>query len=74
MHISQSVIRRDPVRIAIHESSASVSGGILDFAEENNIDLIVIGTRGRSGFKRLLLGSVASHVVTYAHCPVFVVK
>ena len=36
--------------------------------------LIVIGTRGRSGFKRLLLGSVASHVVTYAHCPVFVAK
>jgi nucleotide-binding universal stress UspA family protein len=55
-------------------SSKDISGGILDYAEENNIDLIVIGTRGRSGFKRLLLGSVASHVVTYAHCPVLVVK
>ena len=55
-------------------SSKNISGGILDFAEENNIDLIVIGTRGRSGFKRLLLGSVASHVATYAHCPVLVVK
>ncbi|MGA9152327.1 MAG: universal stress protein [Candidatus Nitrosopolaris sp.] len=55
-------------------SSKDISGGILDFAEENNIDLIIIGTRGRSGFKRLLLGSVASHVVTYAHCPVLVVK
>jgi nucleotide-binding universal stress UspA family protein len=55
-------------------SSKDISGGIVDFAEENNIDLIVIGTRGRSGFKRLLLGSVASRVVTYAHCPVLVVK
>jgi nucleotide-binding universal stress UspA family protein len=55
-------------------SSMNISGGILDYAEENNIDLIVIGTRGRSGFKRLLLGSVASHVITYAHCPVLVVK
>jgi nucleotide-binding universal stress UspA family protein len=55
-------------------SSINIAGGILDYAEENNIDLIVIGTRGRSGFKRLLLGSVASHVVTYAHCPVFVAK
>ena len=54
--------------------SKNISGGILDYAEENNIDLIVIGTRGRSGFKRLLLGSVASHIVTYAHCPVLVVK
>jgi nucleotide-binding universal stress UspA family protein len=55
-------------------SSINIAGGILAYAEENNIDLIVIGTRGRSGFKRLLLGSVASHVVTYAHCPVFVSK
>jgi nucleotide-binding universal stress UspA family protein len=55
-------------------SSINIAGGILDYAEENNIDLIVIGTRGRSGFKRLLLGSVASHVITYAHCPVLVVK
>ena len=47
---------------------------ILEYAEENNIDLIVIGTRGRSGFKKLLLGSIASSVVTYAHCPVMVVK
>jgi nucleotide-binding universal stress UspA family protein len=47
---------------------------ILEYAEENNIDLIVVGTRGRSGFKRLLLGSIASSVVTYAHCPVMVVR
>ena len=33
-----------------------------------------VGTRERSGFKKLLLGSIASSVVTYAHCPVMVVK
>jgi nucleotide-binding universal stress UspA family protein len=54
--------------------SINIAGGIVDYTEENNIDLIVIGTRGRSGFKKLLLGSVASHIVTYAHCPVLVVK
>lgn len=47
---------------------------ILEYAEEKNIDLIVVGTRGRSGFKRLLLGSVASSVVSYAVCPVMIVK
>jgi nucleotide-binding universal stress UspA family protein len=47
---------------------------ILEYAEEKNIDLIVVGTRGRSGFKKLLLGSIASSVVTYAHCPVMVIK
>jgi len=55
-------------------TSTSAIDGIVAFAEKENIDLIVIGTRGRSGFKKLLLGSVASGVVTYAHCPVMVVK
>jgi nucleotide-binding universal stress UspA family protein len=55
-------------------SSATTVGGIVNFAEKENIDLIAVGTRGRSGFKKLLLGSVASGVVTYAHCPVIVVK
>jgi nucleotide-binding universal stress UspA family protein len=55
-------------------SSINIAGGIVDYAEENNIDLLVIGTRGLSGFKKLLLGSVASKVITYAHCPVMLVK
>jgi hypothetical protein len=46
---------------------------ILEYAEKN-IDLIVIGTRGSSGFKKSLLGSIASSVVTYAHCLVMVMK
>jgi nucleotide-binding universal stress UspA family protein len=47
---------------------------LLDYAEEQNIDLIVVGTRGRSGIKKMLLGSFASGLVTYAACPVLVVK
>ena len=47
-----------------------VPDSIIIYAENENVDLIVVGTRGRSGFKKLLLGSVASKVVTYAHCPV----
>jgi nucleotide-binding universal stress UspA family protein len=47
---------------------------ILEYAEEKQIDLIVMGTRGITGFKKFLLGSTASSVVTYAHCTVMVVK
>ena len=61
-------------RTKIVLSSTKVSEVIVNFSENAKVDLIVIGTRGRSGFKRLLLGSVASDTVTYAHCPVLVVK
>jgi nucleotide-binding universal stress UspA family protein len=54
--------------------SPSAVSGIVAFAEKDNVDLIIIGTRGRSGFRKLLLGSIASGVVTYSHCPVLVVK
>ena len=56
------------------ERPTSTVPAIVDYAERNKVDLIVVGTRGRSGFTKLLLGSVASGVVTYASCPVMVVK
>lgn len=47
---------------------------ILEYAEKEGVDLIVIGTRGRSGLSKIVLGSVASGIVTYSHSPVLVVK
>lgn len=53
---------------------SSVVKEIVEYAHKNKIDMIVIGSRGLSGFKKMLLGSVASGVVTYADCPVLVAK
>ena len=47
---------------------------IIDYANEKSVDLIVMGSRGITGFKRLLLGSVANAVVSNAPCPVMVVR
>lgn len=58
----------------IVEYPLTLVGEISDYAEKNHVDLIVMGSRGRTGFKKLLLGSIASSVVTYAHCPVLVIK
>jgi nucleotide-binding universal stress UspA family protein len=48
--------------------------GLLRLVVDERIDLIVLGSHGRTGFAKLLLGSVSSHVVTHARCSVLVVK
>lgn len=45
---------------------------IVDYAKQNNIDLIVIASHGRTGLNRFLLGSVTEKVVRLAQCPVLV--
>lgn len=47
---------------------------ILGQAKREKADLIVVGTHGRRGMKRLMLGSVAEAIVRRATCPVFIVK
>lgn len=47
---------------------------IINYAKEHDIDLIVIGSHGRSGLMHLLMGSVAENVVRKAPCPVLTVK
>jgi nucleotide-binding universal stress UspA family protein len=55
-------------------ATKSVSSKIVDYADKSNVDLIIVGTRGRSGLKRMLLGSVASEILRYADCPVLIIK
>lgn len=47
---------------------------IVHYAEESDIDLIVMATHGRSGIARVFMGSVASAVIRKAKCPVMAVK
>ena len=47
---------------------------IIRVAEEEGCDLVVLGSRGLSGFQEFLLGSVSDRVVHHAHCPVLIVK
>jgi nucleotide-binding universal stress UspA family protein len=72
--VQNASVDKVDLKTELLNSTRPVDYVLLEFAEENDIDLIVLGTKGRTGFKKLLLGSVASSVVTMAHCPVLVVK
>jgi nucleotide-binding universal stress UspA family protein len=56
------------------ETNRSVVMAIVEFAEQKKADLIILGTRGTSGVPKLMLGSVAAGVVSFAHCPVLAVR
>lgn len=62
------------MRTELISSQRPVDYVILEYAEKEGIDLIVVGTRGTAGLSKIVLGSVASGIVTYSIPPVLVVK
>lgn len=62
LHVERVYLRGNP------------ADAIVDYAQRNKIDLMVIGTQGRTGLKQMVLGSVAEKVVRLCPCPVLTVK
>ena len=60
--------------IKVQERGYSPSAVILKYAQDNNIDLIVMGTHGRRGLGYLFLGSVAEEVTRFARRPVYTIR
>ena len=69
-----SALRGTPEAIPEVRVSRSPAQVICEYAKEVHADLIIVGTHGRSGVSRFLMGSVAEHVVRSAPCPVLVVR
>ena len=67
---SENIVRVKTEIIA----SIKVAHAIADYAKDKHVDLIVVGPRGRSKLKSLVLGSVTSDVVRLANCPVLTVR
>ena len=71
----QQVIEKQGIKTGIEVIGAkSVPKGIIDYARESGVDVIVIGTKGLTGVEKFLMGSVASAVIDHAHCPVFAIR
>lgn len=63
-----------PLRWTIHVRHSAPQHALTQLASDLNADMIVVGTHGRSGLERFLMGSVAEGVVRSAPCPVLVVR
>jgi nucleotide-binding universal stress UspA family protein len=55
-------------------NASSAAEGILNYAKEADVDLIIVGTKGMTGIEKFLMGNVASKVVSHAHCPVLAIR
>ena len=62
------------VETRIVETDHSISSAIVELANKERVDLIIVGTQGTSGYGKLMLGSTAAGTVTQANCPVLVVR
>lgn len=73
----QEKAKKDGIRSKteiLENQGTSIVAVITKYAQKNHIDLITVGTRGLSRFKRLLVGSVTSSITGHAHCPVLLVN
>jgi nucleotide-binding universal stress UspA family protein len=71
---TQERVAPSGIPIETHHVSGSAPEEIVRYAREHGFDLIVVGTHGRRGFRRLVLGSVAEQVVRTAEVPVLTVR
>jgi len=66
--------RKHGVEVSLDVRIGSPSDSILEVAAEEGVSLIILGSHGKTGLSRLLMGSVAESVVRKAKCPVLIVK
>jgi nucleotide-binding universal stress UspA family protein len=58
----------------LDDSASSVAGAIVGYANQHRVDLIIVGNRGRGGFKGLIVDSLSQQIVDKAKCKVLVIK
>jgi nucleotide-binding universal stress UspA family protein len=67
-------LRDAGVEVATHAREGDPADAILDVAEEEDADLIVVGNKGMTGAKRFLLGSVPNKISHHAPCSVMIIR
>jgi nucleotide-binding universal stress UspA family protein len=68
------VAKKAKIDVVTHPREGDPADAILDVAEENNADLVLVGNKGMTGARRFLLGSVPNKISHHAPCDVWIVK
>ena len=71
---ARGLLEADGINPELVEAVGHPAETIVTAAEDGGYDLVVLGSRGVSGVRRMLMGSVSSYVVTHAHTDVLVVR
>jgi len=66
--------KKEKVDVVTHPREGDPADAILDVAEENKADLVLVGNKGMTGAKRFLLGSVPNKISHHASCDVWIAK
>ncbi|MHB1044231.1 MAG: universal stress protein [Eubacteriales bacterium] len=74
LELASAIAAEEKIKVVTHYLRGKAAVTILRFAEDNQLDLVVIGARGRNAVQRFLLGSVSSHLVNNLKCTVLVAK
>jgi nucleotide-binding universal stress UspA family protein len=61
-------------RVSVEKAIGEPASEIVSYATDSGVDLLVLGTHGRTGLEHALMGSIAERVVRRAHCPVLTVR
>jgi nucleotide-binding universal stress UspA family protein len=71
--LDRAGVRSRPLLVTVQAVNGLPAEELLKAAADTDADMIVVGARGSGGFKKLLLGSVSTHLTRHAHCPVAVI-
>jgi nucleotide-binding universal stress UspA family protein len=74
LEAAAAIARAANVEVTVHPRQGDPADAILDVAEEQEADLIVVGNKGMTGAKRFLLGSVPNKVSHHAPCSVLIIR
>ena len=72
--LADLIQNENQISVEFEASLGEAGASIVEFADDNQVDLIMIATHGRSGPGRVVLGSVADHVIRHTRLPILLIR